>query len=237
MPTPLPWSHSALSSVDSCPHKHLEVKVLKHFVEESGEAALWGTYVHKCIEDAVTDGIALPMNTMTYAPQIWAAIGVDERSVEDDLEYVKAESKLAINNKFEPVPWADRWGGSISDILKIVGHEALVVDWKLGKVKPSDQLKLNAIMVLHNYPEVDVVHTSFEWLAHGGGRCTCCKGQPIFTRAVYWRHQLPEMWASIMPKLQQYAACFKTDTWQKRPSGLCRGWCCVDTCEHWQPRR
>lgn len=225
MATPLPWSYSAISSVDSCPHKHLEVKVLKHFKDESGEAAQWGTYVHKCIEDAVTIGIALPENTLTYAPQVWAAIG-------GDLKFAVAEKKLSINNKFEPVEWADRWGGSISDILKVMGPEALVVDWKLGKVKPSDQLKVNAVMVFHNYLEVDVVHTSFEWLAHGGGRCTCCKGLPVSTKSVYWRHQLPELWASIMPKLRQYAQCFKNDVWQMRPSGLCRNYCVVSTCQH-----
>ena len=225
-----PWSHSALTSVESCPNKHYEVKVLKHFVEESGEAAQWGTYVHKCIEDAISFGAAMPENTKIYTPQVWAAIG-------GDLKFVSAEAKLAINNRFLPVPWTDRWGGSISDILKVVGTEAWVVDWKLGKVKPSDQLKVNALMVFYNYPDVETVHTSFEWLAHGGARCTCCKGYPTHTRAKYIRDQVPELWNAIMPKLKLYVHCFKTDTWQCRPSGLCNGWCVVESCQHWRPKK
>lgn len=215
----LPWSHSALNSVQSCPYKHYEIKVLKNFVDESGEAAKWGTYVHKCIEDAVLLGAPLPDNVKVYAPQVWAAIG-------GDLDLVRAEVKLAITNKFQPCEWADRWGGSISDILKIRGNKAKVLDWKLGKVKPSGQLKVNALMVFYNYPEVDTVLTSFEWLN---------KSVPNWvpsTRAIYTRDQIPELWDSVMQDLKLYVTCFKTDTWPKRPSGLCKNYCAVTSCEH-----
>ena len=126
-----------------------------------------------------------------------------------------------INTKFEPVDWADRWVGSISDILKVVDSIAHVHDWKLGKIKPSTQLKLNALMVFYNYPDVNTVHTSFEWVQFGQS-----------TKDVHTRDQIPELWKSFEKDLMQYAQAFRTDTWQKRPSGLCKNYCPVTTCSN-----
>jgi len=218
MAKPLPWSYSALSKFVTCPTQFYETRVLKNFVDEPGEAALWGTYVHKCIEDAVTLNAPMPDNTKVYGPQVWAAI--------NGLAGAKAEVKLAINTRFEPCAWEDRWCGSISDILKVRDDTAWVIDWKLGKIKPSTQLKLNALMVFHNYPEVNAVHTSFEWLQF--------KQQ---NTDVHTRDQIPELWKSFENDLRQYAQAFKTDTWQKRPSGLCGGWCPVTTCSNWRPKK
>ncbi len=210
---PLPWSYSSLSGFATCPNKFYELKVLKNFKDESGEAAQWGSYVHKCIEDAVNGVAPMPENTKVYEQQVWAAIG--------DLDGVTAETKLAINSKFEPVPWEERWCGSISDILRITGDTALVVDWKLGKRKPTAQLVLNALMVFYNYPEVNTVHTSFEWLQF-----------KVADKDTHTRDQIPALWAKFVPDLTQYVQAFKRDVWQKRSSGLCRNYCVVTTCEH-----
>lgn len=219
MSKPLPWSYSALNKFTTCPHQFYEVRILNNFKDEPGEAALWGTYVHKCIEDAVRDGAPMPENTRQYWGQIWAAIG-------GGLEIAQPEKKLAINTRFEPCAWEDRWCGSISDILKVTGEYALVIDWKLGKIKPSAQLKLNALMVFYNYPEVQKVRTVFEWLQFDQRNAD-----------EYTRDQIPELWKSFEKDLTQYAQAFRTDVWQKRPSGLCAGWCPCDTCPNWRPKR
>lgn len=219
MSKPLPWSHSSLSKFTTCPRQFYEVRILDNFKDEAGEAALWGTYVHKCIEDAIKDGAALPENTKKYAPQIWTAIG-------GALKSVQAEKKLAINSKLEPTAWDEgRWCGSISDILKITGDVALVIDWKLGKIKITHQLKLNALMVFYNYPDIQRVNTSFEWLQFDQR-----------TVDSFTRDQIPEMWKYFESDLRQYAQAFRTDTWQKRPSGLCNGWCPCTTCSNWRPK-
>lgn len=214
MAKPRPWSFSALNGFTTCPHRHLEVKVLKHFKDESGEAAQWGSYVHKCIEDAINDGAPMPDNVKTYGPQVWATI--------DGLAGARAEVKLAINTQLEPVPWDERWCGSISDVLKIYEDTAWVIDWKLGKTpKFTNQLKLNALMVFYNYPDVNTVHTRFAWLAHGSSM-----------KESYTRDQIPELWNVFMSELKQYVQAFKTDVWQKRPSGLCKNYCPVTSCEN-----
>ncbi|MHB0965322.1 MAG: PD-(D/E)XK nuclease family protein [Bellilinea sp.] len=233
MSKPLAWSYSALNKFSTCPHQYYETRILDNFKDEPGEAALWGTYVHKCIEDAINAAknlpskisrdwllTAMPENTKDYVPQVLEAIG-------EDLFGVNAEVKLAINNRFEPVAWGEgRWTGSISDVLRVGGDTAEVIDWKLGKIKPTPQLKLNALMVFYNYPEVQTVLTSFEWLQFN--RRTVDK---------HTRDQIPELWKSFENDLRQYVQAFKTDTWQKRPSGLCGGWCPVTTCSNWRPKR
>ena len=218
MSKPLPWSYSALSKFSTCPHQFYETRILNNFKDEPGEAALWGTFVHKCIEDAVRDGAPMPDNTKKYGPQVWSSI--------NGLAGAMPEKKLAINTKMEPCEWKDRWCGSISDILKVRGVEADVIDWKLGKIKPSTQLKLNALMVFYNYPEVERVNTRFAWLQFGTN-----------SDDVHTRDRIPELWKSFEKDLTQYAQAFRTDTWQKRPSGLCNGWCPCDTCPNWRPKK
>lgn len=220
MSKPLPWSFSSLTKFTTCPHQYYETRVLGNFKDEPGEVAIWGLYVHKCIEDFIRDGTPLPDNVKTYWPQV-------QRALYHQLTPItESEIKLAIDSAITPCDWADRWAGSISDVLKIAGDTAWVVDWKLGKVKPSAQLKLNALMIFYNYPEVNTVHTSFEWLQFKQR-----------TEDAHTRDQIPELWKAFMKDLQQYAHAFKTDTWQMRPSGLCWGWCPVDTCPNWRPKR
>lgn len=218
MSKPLPWSFSALNNFTTCPHQFYETRVLKNFEDTPGEVAQWGTYVHKCIEDSLNNIAAMPENVQVYAEQIWKAI--------DGVKGARPEVRLAIDTRLTPCAWENRWCGSISDVLKIRDSTAWVIDWKLGKVKPSAQLKLNALMVFYNYPEVQTIHTSFEWLQF--------KQRSTDTHT---REQIPLLWQSFGKDLTQYAQAFKTDTWQKRPSGLCNGWCPVDTCPNWRPKR
>lgn len=229
MARPLPWSYSALNKFTTCPHQYYETKVLKNFIDAPGEAAIWGTYVHKQIEDLVVEGKTLPDNCQVYRDQVVNTIFERIRPMntleETDIQ-ILAEVKLALDTKVEPADWSDRWGGCIIDLLKIERDVAACYDWKTGKVKPSTQLKLNALFVFYHYPQVNTVHTSFEWLN---------KSVPEWrpnTRDTFTRDQMPAMWNSFMGDLKQYSQAFRTDTWQKRPSGLCKNWCAVTSCEH-----
>ena len=231
---PLPWSFSSLNKFVTCPMQYYETKVLGNFKDEPGEVAQWGTYVHKCIEDTVNmvesiEEVAVkrawfeasfPENAKIYMPQVLTAIG--------EMESMGcAECEMALSSSFAPCEWQDGWVRGIIDLLKVSGSEAWCVDWKLGKVKPdSKQLKLFALMVFYHYPTVNTVHTSFEWLQF--------KQQ---TKETYTRDQIPELWAVFEKDLQQYVQAFKTDIWQCRPSGLCRGWCPVESCQHWRPKK
>lgn len=182
---------------------------------------MWGTYVHKCIEDYVNERTPFPENVQVYVPQIMRAIYVQLTPT------TKAEVELALNNKFEVCEWDAGWVRGIIDLLKVDHEVARAIDWKLGKVKPdSKQLKLFALLIFYRYPEVNTVYTSFEWLQF-----------KTRTEETFVREQIPELWNVFVGDLQQYAKAFQTDTWQKRPSGLCNGWCPVESCPNWRPKK
>jgi hypothetical protein len=132
-----------------------------------------------------------------------------------------------LDRNLQPCAWADAWVRGIIDLLKIDNEVAKTIDWKLGKVKPdSKQLKLFALLVFYHNPEVNTVYTSFEWLQFKQR-----------TEQVYTRDQIPDLWSAFLGDLGQFAKAFKTDTWQKRPSGLCFGWCGVTACSNWREKR
>jgi hypothetical protein len=219
---PRPWSYSALDDFDNCPRAYHEKKVVKSVVEEPGEQQLWGIYVHKAFEDRQRDGVVLPADLEQHEPfmaKLQAAPGV-----------ASVESQVAFSRDLKPCGFfaPDVWWRGVIDFRKVAGNQAMVVDYKTGKVKNKyDQLEQCVIQTFIAHPEVSVVRVAFYWTV---------TGEPGPSKD-YTREDIPAIWARIVPKLKQYAEAFKTDTWQPRQSGLCKGWCPVTQCEFWQPKR
>jgi hypothetical protein len=218
---PRPWSHTALDNFCTCPHQYHEVKVLKHYEDVQGDEAIWGNYVHKGFEDHLRDAVPLPENLATYQTYMDAIKRVPGTM------YVEYE--MCLNNKLQPCKAFDPgvFVRGYADVLHVDGAVARVMDHKTGKRKPgSRQMKLMALMVFHHFPEVMRVKVGFFWLK------VDAKDTDEFTR-----EQVPELWNEFLPDLQQFKRAFETDTWQKRSSGLCYGWCPVTSCEFWKPKR
>jgi hypothetical protein len=220
--TPQPGSFTALDKFKNCPKAFYEIRVLKNFKDEQGEAALWGDQVHKQIEAFITHCVPMPETMGPIKDRVYSALMHIGRLTEPEAT-IHAELKLALNTKVGPCDWFDKkvWARGIVDLIKIKGNEAWVVDWKTGKIKPdSRQLKLFALMTFYHFGHVSKVHTIFEWLAHGGR-----------TEEVYTSDQIPALWDEFMPDLIQYKDAFKNDEWPARKSGLCKEWCAVMSCK------
>jgi len=56
------WSFSGLKDFVNCPKQYHEVKVLQNFTKKVTEQMLYGTEVHKALEDYVRDGTPLAKN-------------------------------------------------------------------------------------------------------------------------------------------------------------------------------
>jgi Protein of unknown function (DUF2800) len=209
--------------------------VYKRIVEEQGEAAAWGNYVHQQIEQHYKTLEPPPENVYQYWPHVEAAIawagGVGYRpaTAEKHSKICYFEHQMALSSKLKRTEWTapDVWARAIADVLIIDGTVAYVIDWKTGKVKPDNkQLKLFALFVFYHFPWVTECHTSFEWLQHNQN-----------TRDWFSVIDVPELWPDFIPDLRAFKDAFKTETWQERPSGLCNGWCPVDTCKFWKPKK
>ena len=137
----------------------------------------------------------------------------------------KAEEKLAIDKNFKPAPWKEAWSRGIADLLVVHKDSAVVLDYKTGKRKPSEQLSLYAAFTFANYPEVVRVSTGFVWLK-----------EKKVDRKTFERHETPVIWGELLPRVSKLTSAYERDSWPARPSGLCKGWCPVTNCPHYKTK-
>ena len=228
---PLPWSSSSLECFKNCPHQHYHRYVVKSVKDVVTDQKDWGLTVHTTFEGYLDGAMArLPPSLMEHQDY------VEKVKRWDGMLYTEMDAIL--DRKLVPMTeWRDdRWWGGKIDVLKVKAGRligkgekgaALIVDWKTGKPHEKwAQLGMYAIYAWRLFPDVDIVDARFYWLQ-----------KKDHTRKVWQRSEEDQIWALMIPDLKQLATAYKTDTWQKRPSGLCRGYCPVQTCEHWQPKR
>lgn len=219
--TPKPWSHSALEDFKNCPRSYYEKRIAKSVVETKGEATIWGEVVHKHFEDYLTDGVALPPELTVHEPFLQRLLGLE------GMRFV--EERIALNNQARPCAFFgdDVWYRGVIDFGVVNGEYARLIDHKTGKHHTKfGQLKLFALWTFEAYPTVNQVRCEYYWT-----QTMTLNGE------TYTRDQIGKLWSGFVPDLRQYAEAFKTDTWQPRQSGLCNGWCPVESCEFWRPKR
>lgn len=216
-----PWSYSSLTKYETCPRQYHQVRVLKKFKDEQGEAARWGTRAHEAFEKRIRDKEPLPHD---LAP--WEELAAPFDTAKGVLH---AETEMAVTKALVPCEWdaPDVWARGIIDLLLVDGTTARAYDWKTGKKKADDsQLKLFSVMAMAHYPEVNVVKTNYVWLKTGE-----------MTPATYRREEFHPIWQSFLPRLRRLELAYEQDKWEPRPSGLCNGWCPCTDCEHWRPKK
>ena len=220
---PIPWSYSSLNTFTTCPAQFHALKVVKTAADRPGEAAEYGNYVHKSFELRLKDGTPLPPDLAHHESTL-----LELAALPGEKFY---EQRLALDRDLKPSAFFARkvWSRGVLDFLAVDGARAWVVDYKTGKRVPnSKQLQLCALYVFHTHPAVQQVEGRYYMTMHG-------LKQPapvVFTRA-----QMADLWGKFLPDLKQYVEAFQTDIWQERPSGLCRGWCPVTHCAHWEKKR
>ena len=220
---PIPWSYSSLSDFVNCPFAFYRKRILKDVKEVQGEAQIYGEQAHTSLELRQKQGTPLPPHLEAHE---------DFMKKLDKLPGdPQTELKAGLNRAVQPCTFFDKdvWWRGIIDWRKVdvATNYAKIVDYKTGKVHNKfEQLAMFAIHTFAEYPKVKLADVSFYWTTDGST-----------TRKVWSRDEIPQLWAMFVPDLKQYAQAFKTETWQCRPSGLCKGWCAVKDCTHWSPKR
>lgn len=217
--TPLPWSHSSLVTHSTCPRQFEEIKVLRNFQDQKNEASLWGDEVHRAFETHLNAPDApLPANMQMYNDYI-------AQFYPQSGETLLVEQQYGLNRKLMPTDFyaKDVWARGIIDVLRLKGNVAKVDDHKTGKNRKKDmqQLIIFALMTFYHHAEIAVVHCTFHW--------TQLNAKDTET---FYRHQIPELWHQLMPKLEAYAKSFHTGIFPPKSSGLCKRHCAVKTCEY-----
>lgn len=219
MPTMPPWTYSQLDSFENCPKKFYHLKVIRDVVEPPTVHTDWGTKVHTALENYIKDGECLPegMTQWDNLAKKLAALPGEKHT----------EIKFAVDKGFQPCDWKQSWSRGIADLLVVHKDKAVVIDYKTGKRKPTEQLDLYANYVFHHYPQVNVVSTGFVWLKDrridwNFGRD---EGKP------FSRGEVPFVWNSFLPRIRKLESAYERDKWPAKTSGLCKAWCPVLSCE------
>jgi hypothetical protein len=207
-----PWSASSLDAFTTCPHKFYRLKVIKD-VEDlpPGDAVILGRKLHKAFENAVNLGEPLPGEY-----KHWQSLVDKLRSAPGEKH---AELWYRLDEDLQPCERANAWTWGVADLVIRNGKEVLIVDYKTGKRKPSDQLALYAAYAFAYYKDVERVHTCFIWLK-----------ERKMDKATYTRDDLPKIWAKFLPTVARLKYAYENERWEPRPSGLCKNWCPVKDC-------
>lgn len=211
-----PWTASSVDAYLTCPFRYYHVKLAKDVKDfPPGDALLLGRKLHKAFENAVNFDDPLPC---------------EYRHLQSLLDKIKAlpgeklpEYKFGVTEDFQACEFFDKkaWTRGAADLVVKHGKTCVIIDYKTGKRKPSDQLKLYAAYAFTHWPEIQEVHTLFVWLK-----------EKKIDKAVYKREDVQGIWNDFLPLVARINRSFEKDDWPKRPSGLCRAWCpCKGVCE------
>lgn len=221
---PKAHSHSSLNQFHTCPYQYYRDRVVKDIPREQGEAALWGEYVHTALEEFVRDGTVLPSNVAHLqgtADKIAALSG-------DKI----CEAELAIDAHWLPVAWSDPtvWFRAKVDVLvqRKETREVMVLDYKTGSSKygTHGQEERYAAMVMVHYPWCDEVKLRWMYLK-----------DDVVKRFSFRRADFDAVCSTITEPVREINTAYDRDHWEKKPSGLCNGWCGVKDCDWWRPKR
>jgi len=209
------WSFSGLKDYINCPKQYHEVKVLQRFVKKVSQQMLYGTQVHKALEDYARDGTELPKFYQKYKPQVDALLGIPG---ERYLEY-----KMAMDDALKPCGFdaPEYWVRGIVDLMIVDGDTAFIIDYKTGSNKYPDpkQLKLMALMAFAHFPQVNHIKAGLLFVAYNS-----------FLTEEYKRDDIQMLWNAFKWDLERLHISARDNNWPATPTALCR-WCPVVTCE------
>jgi hypothetical protein len=216
------WSYSSIKTFDQCAKKYFHLKVVKDVKDEPGEAADYGTAVHEAAELFIKHGTPIPEKFAFMRPIV--------EPLAKKKGTKATEIKLGVTSDMKPCGFFDKnvWYRGIADLLILNGSEAWLIDYKTGKnAKYADmkQLDLLAGAIFIHYPEVETIKSALLYVV-----------SQDMPRKIHHRQHLSTYMGVFDTQLDQLEAAMEHGVWNANPSGLC-GWCPVETCEHWRPRR
>lgn len=218
---PFSWSYTALQQFDTCPRQYAEQRYFCRTPSEETDATRWGNRVHKALELRLGGGTPLPEDLARFEkwPRVLEQV--------DAARYVELE--IALTRELRPVEWfsTDAWARGKVDVLLLAPPAGWVYDWKTGKVKEDrTQFEVFAAFASLLHPDVERWKGGLVWLAHDQ-----------VTRYEVEAREIPAIWEGIKARAARVEEAWRTEEFDCNPSGLCRGWCPVKTCEHWRAKR
>lgn len=219
---PMVYSHSALKQFLNCARQFAEVRIWKNVKVVPTSATDFGVMAHKAFEDYVCAGTPLPQNMQAYqafVDIVFRAPGVKH-----------CEIKYGLTAAMETCGFfSDRVRiRGVADVVVRASDSSFVLDYKSGKDSRPDisQLELMALMEFAENPRCQKITGALIFFVAGS-----------MTKATWTREDIPGMWAKWLALMDKADRAIAAKVFQESPSGLCRGWCPVEECHHWQEKR
>jgi hypothetical protein len=211
-----PWSYSTLEKYELCPRQFHDLKVVRTVIEPTNEHQLWGKEVHTAFEECIKSNGALPMpeKMKLWQPMVDKVLAMKGAQVYTEME-------VALDENFQPADWEDCWTRGVIDVLIVGKTSAVIIDWKTGKRKPTEQLKLYAAYVFAMYPNVQEVHTALVWLQ-----------SKRIDKETIERREVPFIWQGFIERAERLRSAYERDSWPETPNGLCAKWCPITRCKY-----
>lgn len=214
---PFAWSFSALDSYETCPKKFWHTNVARDIKEPESEAMNYGKYAHKQFENRLgKKKTPLPIDLKHHEKLLTKLAGAKGEHY--------TEQQLALNRDFEPTGWfdSDVYVRAITDYTIVDARKGATFDWKFGKQKDGfDQINLVSAILFQYFPELEVIQGAYYW----------AKDKRI-RRATLERETVPEIWNSLLPRVEVMESAYITTDYPAKPSGLCKRHCPVKSCPH-----
>ena len=209
------WSYSSLKDFINCPKQYYEVKIAKSVTKKVTEQMLYGTEVHKAVEDYVRDGTPLAKHYVHYKPVL------DELLQIPGTRYPEYQMALKLDRSACEFGDTQRWVRGIVDLLIVNGADAYIIDYKTGSNKYPDpkQLKLMALMTYSHFPGVVNIRAGLLFITRNS-----------FVTEEYRRADIDKLWEGFRTDLTRLDVAHENNQWPEKPSGLC-GWCPVVSCK------
>jgi hypothetical protein len=177
---------------------------------------IYGTEVHKALEDYVKDGKELALNYIRFKGVVDELIAIPGQKY--------PEYQMALGHDKTPCAFdnPDRWVRGIVDLLIVDNDYAFIVDYKTGSNKYPDakQLRLMSLMTFAHFPQVNKIKAGLLFVMHNN-----------FITEEYKREDIEKSWGKFEGPLTRLDKAFETNVWPCNPTPLC-GYCPVKTCDY-----
>lgn len=215
-------SYSSLKSFQSCPKKWSHLTFYKDVKSTYSQSAATGHDTHKMIAESLSGGQPLPVGY----EHVEAIIS----PIRDSGFVLLPEYKMAMDANMQGVAYDDpsKLFRGDTDLLALDGSRAVIIDWKSGSSKypDKDQLDAMALLTFANFAEVETVN----------GLIVFLQDNKVEEKSMT-RQQAPFVWKQWMQRINSKQRAIASKTFPAVPSGLCRGWCPVTQCQHWEPKK
>lgn len=221
------YSYSMINTFNTCPRKFEAQYITKEIKFKQSEAALWGSDVHKALEDRIK--LKKPLGERFKTFERYA------QAVENTPGKHEAEKELAYDEDYKLVGWWDKSAfirGKL-DVLTDLTDKAIITDWKTNAKGAATakyqigEMETFSWLTFLLKPEIEKIKTVLVWVATPDAPTVW-----PFDR----QHDFNKLQDKCLGWIDKIEDAVHQDRFPLKDGPLC-AWCDLTSCPNWRERR